>query len=262
MISDLLQNKTAKERANIKATEIAKLNFAKYTDDRTGITVEIKDGKINAIEGGIELYARAWQGVNQLGFGKDGTTEWERFIFQNPRILIDDPSGTIIKEWTDEDGVLKQRKLKEDPLEATKLTLAHTIKVSSKEGTEIIKGSTGNTTSTFYPDPDVETTSVDGLVRRSLGEPGEGFGTIHNGAGTEAFPSGTVSGGASIRTSAGTNPNYIFFGRVVMLFDTSSIPDTDTISSATMSVASENKTATFGVASATVVLSNPASNTN
>ena len=100
---------------------------------------------------GIELFAKAWKGGKQLGF-LDGTVEIERFRIYNPPVLVDDPNGDIIREWTDEEtGELKQRKLKYDPTQAIKNSLAHTISLVAKDGKDIIKGKVGNTTSTFYP---------------------------------------------------------------------------------------------------------------
>ncbi|MDO8574894.1 MAG: hypothetical protein Q7R61_01310 [bacterium] len=240
-IANLLQNKTAFEKASIKAREITKLNFPKYTDSGTGITIEIKDGKVNQINGGIELYARAWEGAKQLGFGKDGRTEWEHFKIFNPPIMVDDPNGNVIRKWTNKDGKLQQRKLRDDPAEAIKKSLAHTIKVSSKEGTSIIKGSIGNTTSTFYP------------------QAGEGGGNVT----TDAYvgPNAQNVSWATIRSSAtgsitdgvnASNPFIQAFGssttdqwkrlfRSILTFDTSSIPDTDSISAAVLSIVGVSK---------------------
>ena len=92
MIQDLLQNKTAKERASIKGQEIAKLNSIpkiKVGD----IWVEITE--MRAIEGGMELYARAWDSKGQIGFGKDGTVDLEKFVFKNPFIMVSDGTSEV-----------------------------------------------------------------------------------------------------------------------------------------------------------------------
>ncbi len=238
MISDLLKNLTAKEKANIKAKEIAKLNFVKYTDTQTGIEVEIQNGKITPIDGGIELYARAWKGVNQLGLGKDGKTEWERFRIFNPPILVNDPNGTIVRTWEDATTKeIKTRKLREDPIEAIRQSLAHTIKVSSKEGANIIKGSFGNTTSTFYPDAGTGGTTVDGYARRWTGAGLESWATIVAGAGTSAAD--TDANIQVIYVIAHDAPNtdkWRGLYRSIYTFNTAAIPDTDNISAAVMSI--------------------------
>src|SRR3972149_5045079 len=59
----------------------------------------------------------------------------------------------------------KQRKLREDPAEAIRQVIVHNVTLVGKENTKIILGKVGNTTSTFYPDSDPESTSVDGDVQ-------------------------------------------------------------------------------------------------
>jgi hypothetical protein len=57
-ISDLLEGKTADERADTKAEEIAKIfPVGEYTDATYGVTVEVQS--IEKIERGIEIFARA-----------------------------------------------------------------------------------------------------------------------------------------------------------------------------------------------------------
>lgn len=160
-IESLIANKGSMERAIIKSHEIVKLGLSgEYISDKYGLRVELI-GDIKKIDGGIELFAKAWKGGKQLGFGKDGSVEIERFKIYNPPVLVGDPNGTIIREYTDDDTGVKQRRLREDPAEAIRRTLAHTVKVVGKENTKIVKGKIGNTTSTFYPDAHPETTSGD-----------------------------------------------------------------------------------------------------
>jgi hypothetical protein len=90
-----------------------------------------------------------------------------------------------------------------------------------------------DTTSTFYPDPDPETTSVDGLCRR-VNTSGETWNTMRTSAGTQAFPS-SVNLSARIGADANTD-KFDIIERNAVGFDTSSIPDADTISSATLSL--------------------------
>ncbi len=260
-ITNLLQNKTAREKANIKGTEIAKLSFAKYTDSTTGITVEIRDGKITQIDDGIEFYARAWKGVSQLGFGKDGSVEWERFRIFNPPILVNDQNGTIVRTW--EDPIVKEiktRKLIEDPLAAIKSTLAHTIKVSSKEGTNIIKGSFGNTTDTFFPAAGA-VSPVDGIV---------GDNTVNQTwaqkiANVGEFAQVTNAVGAWVHVAnSGTTNLWNSLQRGILLFDTSAISDGDTIDTATLSIAASGTKidANNNAPNIDIYTSTPASNSN
>lgn len=225
-IRDFLAGKSAKERASIKGKEIAKVNFRGEYAEKTGIKIEITD--IKEIEGGVEIFARAWKNDKQLGFGKDGSVEIERFRIFNPPILVDDPNGNIIREWKDSvTGELKQRKLREDPAEAIRQVIADNAKLVGKEDTNIIKGKIGNTTSTFYPDANPETTSVDGFVSTGNIDPST-WTTMRNHSGGSFSDSGVDDIIAFIRTSTSTNlwrQEY----RAITGFDTSSIPDTDTI---------------------------------
>ena len=150
-VEESLNGKSQKEKENIKGSEIARVtSVGEYRNTKYGdLRIEIQS--IEAIEGGVQVFARAWKGDRQLGFGTTGTVDIERFRFINPPILVPDEAGTIIRESVDEKGIHSQRKLREDPQAAIKDTLAHTISVSGKTGTKIVAGSIGRTTTTVYP---------------------------------------------------------------------------------------------------------------
>ena len=225
-----LQDKNVEERANIKSIEIAKFDFGgKYTKD--DIEVEII-GDIKAINGGIELFARAWKNEKQLGFGKDGSVEIERFRFYNPPILTEDKNGDIIREWI-EDGEIKQRKLIEDPVKAIKNSLAHTISLVGKENTKITIGKIGNTTSNFYPS--AGNVSPSDAVTYFTDNSGQTFAFIRAAAG-----GGVSQNSPSVlaRISAdggGIADRYDNITRAIYGFDTSTLTGED-ISSATLSL--------------------------
>lgn len=121
----------------------------------------------------------------------------------------------------------------------------------------------GLTTSTFYPDANPETSSVDGQVFRNAVD--ESLATIRAGAGV-GFDDNVDSLQAPMLQASTTSGQYQSLIRAVFLFDTSTLPDTDTISSATLSVYVTATTDTLsGSASANSVMvavaSTPASNT-
>ena len=87
MIEKLLKNKDGKQKAKIKAKEICKVNHIGKT--KRG-NLEVKIISIKEIEGGIEVMARAWKKGKQLGFGKDGSVDIERFNIYNPPVLVED----------------------------------------------------------------------------------------------------------------------------------------------------------------------------
>lgn len=93
------------------------------------------------------------------------------------------------------------------------------------------------TTSTFYPDPDIEINTVDGYVQQDGG--GTNWSTNYvNGSGNGANDSATLS---IARTTHYYSSGEYGLARGILLFDTAVIPDNETISSATLSVYVLNK---------------------
>src|SRR3990167_7926682 len=85
------------------------------------------------------------------------------------------------------------------------------------------------TTSTFYPDPNVESTSVDGWTRN--GTAGQTWADKQSGAGSAA--NDVNAGGDAFNLTTGSpDGNWDELQRAIYLFDSSAIPDTDTISAA------------------------------
>ena len=111
----------------------------------------------------------------------------------------------------------------------------------------------------FYPDPHTESTSVDGLVFRH--DVDETWATIRGGAGTGAIDDSASTTYVGWSTS-GTSNQFAVIRRAIFLFDTSSLPDANTISASTLSVFGTNKQDTNSDTPAlALVASNPASNT-
>lgn len=199
-------------------------------ETRNGISIEILE--INQIDGGVEALVRAWDKNGQIGFGIDGTVDIERFKIYNPPILVSDPQGDIVRTYTDEiTKQIKEKRYKEDPREAILQTIYHAISVKKERfsNEKIITGKIGNTTSTFYPDANPETTTFDGHAVNSTDDT---FANMRAGSGAAADDSATVVTFGRIQAAASTDV-YSDFRRSFFLFDTSPIPDTDTISSAT-----------------------------
>jgi len=185
--------------------------------------LEIEILETNLIEGGVEVFARAFNDAGQIGFGKDGSVDIERFRIFNPPVLVPDPVGDIVREEYDEkiDANVFDF-LREDPEEALLQTLEHTIKTVGKSGDNIIAGKIGNTTSTFY------TTSGDGEVRNQ----DTGWSTTHDAVtGTLALPVNT----RQIVGSYINGTTFIIY-RAFLPFDTSAINDSDVIDSAVLSI--------------------------
>ena len=138
---------------------------------------------------------------------------------------------------------------------AVRSTLAHTIMVAGKEKTVIVKGKFGNTTSTFFPaagavDP------VDGRNRTAV----QLTWIAAHDAATGDFASATETGDfVGDRTFNATDFNI---ARLLVLFTTSTI-GTDTITSATFSLANTASAKTDTDASSMhVVASTPSTNSD
>ncbi len=109
------------------------------------------------------------------------------------------------------------------------------------------------TTSTFYPAAGTNS-PCNGYTGRFIGSGNEAFTTIRNGAGnqTATDPDGTVAAAITLNAEADLNTYYLM-RRSIYGFDTSSIPDTDTITSATFSLKSTADAATDALSQSIVI---------
>lgn len=210
---ELLEGKTPSEKASIKGKEIAKLQIKNFKKGKYDVEVV----SYQAIPGGIEILARAYEDGNQVSFG-DGTIDIERFRIINPPII----TGGV-----------------ENPLEALKDVFWKKILPRTvKPGTNIITGKVGSTTTTVFG-------SVDGRCRRT--GVNETWATITAGAGVDVSNAGPDN--VALYIASSTVNQWIRLGRYICIFDTSSIPDTDTISSATFTLESNGSTLDGNVSS-------------
>ena len=150
-LENTLKGKTQREKVSLKADEIVKVERSQKekVDD---YDVEIID--ITKIEGGIEVLARVWDENGQIGFGKDGTVDIERFRIINPPVLVDDAAGIIERQYTNEfTKEVITRKLREDPKGAILQSIKDTVRVKKEkfDSKGIVPNKIGNTTTTVYP---------------------------------------------------------------------------------------------------------------
>lgn len=255
-VLDQLPQKTGKERAEIKAEVVSRLATADIFQDPTyGYDIQIVS-TTPLEKDGVEILARAWKNGKPIGFGKDGTIETERFRIYNPPLLVDDPLGDIIQSWTDEiDGIQYERRLRYDPKEALHRTIAHNIHVTGTLKATPVPGTIGHTVSTFYPDANPETSSVDGYTYDSGSG---GYASVHdNTTADDATDTGTSQ---TLRNNFTGGTSYEIL-RMIFVFNTASIPDSDTINSATLSLYPSAAGSTANSDSVVIVSSAPASNT-
>lgn len=259
---DSLRDLDAKDKASLKSCEIAKIKaLPRERVQFSGAEYDIEIVDTQYVDGHVEVFARAWNtDGTQIGFGTDGTVDIERFRIFNPPVLVDDPVGNIIREWTDKiTGELKQRHLREDSLLAIKQSLVHSIETTTKfGGVQIISGKIGNTTDTFYPDASPETTSVDGYAGNNTPAT---WATIRAAAGNFSSDT-TASTLLGWDTSGGGGTPFAYMYRAFFLFDTSAIADGDTIDSATLSIYGISKAdPVSNTPDINIYASTPASNT-
>lgn len=191
--------------------------------------LEIEIIESNIIEGGIEVFVRAWQDGKQIGFGSNGTVDIERFRLINPPVLVQDEVNGDIVIRTEENVELQlpatETRYREDPEEATLRALEETIlSLKNKhDDSKIIAGKRGNTTTTVYADPSAYMFNTDASWATMRAD------------GTSVGYDTTSTNEAVFISEKITNYNA---GRNIFIFDTSGIPDSDTISSATFSIKS------------------------
>ncbi len=190
---------------------------------------------------GYEIYVKAWNGNKQYGFGDDGSIEIERFRnYGFESFLIEDENGTIEKTYTGFIPSLNKtititKKYREDLQQAILFDLEHTIKVVGKLNTKIEIGKIGKTTDTFNP------------LRIASVRSGTGYFANNTSGGNFAAWRGPTS--ASNPSTTGADPDFCYiqmektgastYGWNVRTwgnFDTSSIPDSNAISSAVLSI--------------------------
>lgn len=236
MIKDLIQNKPLSEVPNIKARELAKLDhLGVFTNNEHGLTIEIHS--LIKIDNGVEVQARAWKDGKPLGFS-DGTVEIERFRIINPPILI--PDGTFTTEINTRGDMVKILGYIESPVEAIRQSLAHTINLVGKDGTNIISGKVGSTTTTVYPEAGTGATSVDGDAYHFFSA-GTSWATVQSATGDTTDGDSATPDSIQINSSTDSGNKWRLILRLFFHFDTSSIPDTDSISAATLSIQGSSK---------------------
>lgn len=193
---------------------------------------------IEKIPKGIAVYFRAFDSENnQIGFG-DGTVDIERLQIFHPAVLVEDPTGDIVRTYQDiEDGeVVREWSVtyKEDYVGAivTDLTLATNNQISRGLESNIERGKIGQTTTTVRPDggtADGDTDTVLWDFTTSVSP----WNTQHDLTSVDSNAPTTANVDSRIRSHFSNNWLSIF--RVILGFDTSAV-GSDTVSAATLTL--------------------------
>lgn len=184
------------------------------------IDIEVLD--INPTLLGVQALVKAWRDDSQLAFSPSGQVEIERVNIINPPELVPDPLGSVIRTYKDKQGVTRTLRYRNDPQEAILITLADTVQEIGKPNTYMVEGKIGNTTTVIYSD------AGDNVLRADDAS----WATLR--AKTDAEDERQTN--TSTYLADGYNGSVYEIFTPFIMFDTSTIPATDTISSATISL--------------------------
>ncbi len=227
-IMALIEGKTYEEIARIKSEEIAKIDMrGLYT--KGDLDIEILD--VAQIDGGIQVFARAWESGVPLGFGTEGTVEIERFRIFNPPILVPDKEGLVVRTSVNLDGETKVHTYREDPLGAVRTVIQDSIERVGKRGTLVEVSTVGNTTSIFYPASGA-TSPVDGLARHYQAT--SDWNTARDA--TDGTAASATTGDDLAAASRKDSSDLYGIYRGFFLFDTAPITSGNEVTAATLSL--------------------------
>lgn len=240
-------NLTAREQANFKGREIAKIgSIPKETHGK--YQIEITD--LKAIEEGVEMYVRAWDlDGTPIGLGVSKKAEKEHTRIFNPSILVDDPNGNIDKSHTDIRGVYFDYHQREDLRERLLMDVEDMVKGFGKKGSAVL-GTVGRTTSIFYSDAGVGSTTSDAVIAY-VDAAGITWASLIGQATGTGINSVSVSDGLFYFVAHGsTAERWIRLHRFGMTFSNLTTIGSDTVDSAALAVFGESETA--GISTSTL----------
>lgn len=209
------------------------------------IEVVSQPGDVSTKKGtpGYEFYAKVWKNGQKVGFGDDGSVEIERFRnFGFNSFLVEDENGDIEKTLSGfvpslNETISITKRYREDLQAVILQDISHTINLVGKLGTRIEIGKVGKTVDTFNP------------LRIASTNSGTGYFATNAGGGTFATWRALSTATYMSAINGSGDPDYVYiqmekngstsYGwnvRCWGTFDTSSIPDSNTISSATISI--------------------------
>jgi len=215
---------------------------------------EVQIQSVKATDYGVETYFRAFdQKGDPVGFGLDGSVEIERVKIINPPTFV--PTGTCTDTFI---PALKVTVCKSDfeynPTKALQIVIDETASLIGKKDVPVELGKIGRTTTVVYPSA-TGNRPYDAWVRTDPGATGETWASAR---GRTVGDSSSDSDSYLLLTLRGATVSNQWrnIARSIMGFDTSSIPDTDVISSATLSLwdgISANNPTSFGTQTIKVV---------
>lgn len=206
-----------------------KLQRAKYT-------IEVIASE--PIEDGVQIFARAWNGSQQIGFGEDGTVDIERFRIFNPPLLVSDKNGTTTRTYVAIDAKGKKASVTErfryDPKEAALQVIEHDLSVMNVHGPEvIIPGKIGRTTDTYYAGSG---NGAVGYYTNSGGYTQAGWDAIHDATTGNAAEYAQTSSNNLYSPGRWSNASVVQLSRTFYPINTSALGSDQVITNATWSI--------------------------
>jgi hypothetical protein len=199
-------------------------------EDIKGTSIELQD--VEAKSYGVDVLVRAVTSKGEpVGFSLDGSVEIEKIRFVNPPVFVPDGSFRIC-------DILGKKyecpNFRYAPDEALRLIVSDVIDKNGKVGADIVPGKVGRTTTVVYSNPS-GSSPFDAYVRTDPGATGTTWSAQRGALAGDG--ANTSDGFTIVQIRAATVSNqWRNIGRSIFGFDTSSIPDTDTVTSATLSL--------------------------
>jgi hypothetical protein len=237
----LILNSNRAEKWALKADKLSEVKPSKkrlISNGKNSFYFEITE--VNTIEEGLEIFARVWDSNDiQIGFGVDGTVDIERFVLINPPVLVEDPKGKIVRTYILPSGEEIQHSYKVAPLQAIGDVLVQAVSVKQQKfigSTDIVPNKIGKTTYTFNP---LGGTGGDTTDASWFEDVSTSWATII----TKTSSRTIYQSSCYVDNSLGNGNGSSFFtvARYGATINTSSIPDEDTITSATLSLYGNSK---------------------
>lgn len=240
-----MANTHSLERVSLNSDEIVKVGSVspeRFTYPDADYKIEIIS--IEKIEKGVQVLARAWMpNGKQIGFGRDGSVDIERFRIFNPSIMVQDPLGdieittvnppTVAEAFRGEGEQIEVLHYRKDPKAAIMRTLCVVLNAKKQTftDTKITEGLIGSTSSTF-----ISVAGSNSPMDASVQNQDESVWSTCRDA-TAGDESNTIQPKSNVYVGQFSSNYYI--GRAFLLFDTSAITDTDTLDSATLTLTAE-----------------------
>jgi len=196
--------------------------FNRYNFDSVFVDdIEIVPTVISVMEDGVSLQVSAFKGGEMLGFG-DGTVGIETLKIHYPPVFVPDDFGLYSKKIIHDDGREEIQNFSYDPVAGLNFVLESVVPDLASTSDSVIQTKIGRTTDIFYPSYNFYVISFNGS---------SSWTTIHDFTDGNSFSDN--AGVLYVRNDKeGSSGTLFSIYRSHARFDTSTLPDTNEVSSA------------------------------